>query len=134
MAQYERMTGAGVQTGARADIDAGLRAHMNKVYTYLAGGLGLAAAVAYGVGSNEMLMQTIWGSGLKWAVIFAPLALIFFLGFRVNKMSLGATQATYWVFTALMGLSMSVLLARYGPEPIVKAFAITSVAFLSLSL
>ena len=42
MAEYERMAGAGVATGARADVDAGLRAHMNKVYTYLAGGLGLA--------------------------------------------------------------------------------------------
>ena len=137
MAEYERMAGAqavGARGAEAAQLDAGLRAHMNKVYTYLAGGLALAGAVAYGVGSNDALMAQIWGSGLKWVVIFAPLAMIFFLSFRIQKMSLGAAQATYWIFTAMMGLSMSVLLAVYDPMAIVKAFLITSIAFLSLSL
>lgn len=135
MAQYDQTAqGRGASGAIPAQVDAGLRAHMNKVYAYLSGGLGLAAVVAFAVGTNETLMQAIWGSGLKWAVIFAPLALIFFLGFRVQKMGLGAVQATYWAFTALMGLSMSVLLVAYGPTAIVKAFLITSIAFLSLSI
>lgn len=135
MAEYEYTARNRTMTGAdAAQLDVGLRAHMNKVYTYLAGGLGLAGVVAYVVGTNATLMQAIWGSGLKWPVILAPLALIFFLGFRVNKMSLPAVQATYWAFTALMGLSMSTLLVVYGPMAIVKAFLITAVAFLSLSL
>ena len=85
MAEYEyaqQGRAAGVDA---AQIDAGLRAHMNKVYTYLSGGLALAGVVAYVVGTNATLMQTIWGSGLKWPVIFAPLALIFFLSFRINN-------------------------------------------------
>jgi FtsH-binding integral membrane protein len=129
MAQARAATGA-----IPAQLDVGLRAHMNKVYTYLSGGLALAAVVAYVVGTNATLMQAIWGSGLKWAVIFAPLALIFFMSFRINKMSLTAAQGTYWLFTALMGLSMSTLLVVYGPTAIVKAFLITSIAFLSLSI
>lgn len=134
MAEYEQMAQGRVGTGVDAQLDTGLRAHMNKVYSYLAGGLAVSAAVAYVVGTNETLMAQIWGSNLKWVVMLSPLALIFFLGFRVNKMSLVATQATYWAFTALMGLSMSVLLVRYGPMQIVEAFGITSVAFLALSL
>ncbi len=135
MAQYDHMAQARAATGAiPAQLDVGLRAHMNKVYTYLSGGLALAAVVAYVVGTNATLMQAIWGSGLKWAVIFAPLALIFFMSFRINKMSLTAAQGTYWLFTALMGLSMSTLLVVYGPTAIVKAFLITSIAFLSLSI
>jgi len=134
MAEYEyAQRGRTVGVDA-AQIDAGLRAHMNKVYTYLSGGLALAGVIAYVVGTNATLMQAIWGSGLKWAVIFAPLALIFFMGFRLNKMSLGAAQGTYWLFTALMGLSMSTLLVVYGPMAIVKAFLITAIAFLSLSI
>ena len=120
--------------GVRADIDAGLRAHMNRVYGYLAGGLALAAATAAGVAYTPSLAQAIWFSPMKWVVIFAPLAIIFFLGFRINKMSLGAAQATYWGFTALMGVSLSMLLLAYGPAAVIKAFLITSIAFASLSL
>jgi FtsH-binding integral membrane protein len=134
MAEYDYAQRGHAVGAEAAQIDAGLRAHMNKVYTYLSGGLALAGVVAYIVGTNGALMQAIWSGPQKWAVILAPLALIFFMGARINKMSLTAAQGTYWLFTALMGLSMSTLLVVYGPTAIVKAFLITAIAFLALSL
>ncbi len=122
--------------GRAAEIDQGLRSHMNSVYGYLSGGLAISGATAFAFGNTPALAQAVWGSPLKWAVIFAPLALIFFMSFRIQKMSLPAAQFTYWAFTALMGVSLSAVFIRYANDPmaIVQAFLITSVAFMSLSL
>ncbi len=137
MAEFDRMSAQTVGTqGRAAEIDQGLRAHMNSVYSYLAGGLAVAGGTAYSFGNIPALANMIWGSPLKWVVIFAPLALIFFIGARLNKMSVAGVQATYWVFTALMGVSLSAVFIRFANDPmvIVQAFLITSIAFLSLSL
>jgi len=137
MAEFDRMAATTVGTqGRAAEIDQGLRTHMISVYNYLAGGLFVAAGTAFVFGTNATLAQTIWGSPLKWVVIFAPLALIFFMGARLNKMSVGGVQATYWLFTVLMGISLSMVFLRFASDytPIVQAFGITAVSFLGLSL
>lgn len=137
MAELDQMSAQKVGThGRAAEIDQGLRAHMNSVYSYLSGGLAVAAGTAYSFGNIPALANLVWGSPLKWVVIFAPLALIFFMSMRLNKMSLAGVQATYWVFTALMGVSLSAVFIRYASDPmaIVQAFLITSVSFLALSL
>jgi len=137
MAEFDRMAATTVGTqGRAAEIDQGLRAHMTTVYNYLSGGLFVAAGTAYVFGNVPVLAQAVWGSPLKWAVIFAPLALIFFMSFRLQKMSVGAVQATYWVFTLLMGVSLSMVFLRFAGDytPIVQAFGITAVSFLGLSL
>ncbi len=137
MADFDRMAATSVGTqGRAAEIDQGLRAHMMSVYNYLAGGLFVAAGTAFVFGTNETLASTIWFSPLKWVVLFAPLALIFFVSFRLQKMSVGAVQATYWLFTVLMGISLSLVFLRFAGNymPIVQAFGITSVSFLGLSL
>ncbi len=126
-------------TGARgraAAIDQGLRSHMNSVYTYLSGGLAIAGATAFAFGNTPALAQAVHGTPLKWVVMFAPLALIFYMSFRIQKMSLAAAQFTYWFFTALMGVSLSYVFIRYANQPmaVVQAFMITAVAFMSLSL
>ena len=137
MAEFDRMAANTVGTqGRAAEIDQGLRTHMINVYNYLAGGLFVAAGTAFAFGTNAMLAQAVWGSPLKWAVIFAPLALIFFISFRLQKMSVAAVQATYWVFTVLMGVSLSMVFIRYAGDytAIVQAFGVTAVSFLGLSL
>ena len=137
MAELDRMSAQTIGArGHAAEIDAGLRAHMMTVYNYLAGGLAVAGGVAYSFGNIPALAQAVWGSPLKWVVIFAPLALIFFMSFRLNKMSAAAVQGTYWLFTVLMGISLSAVFLRFAGDytPIVQAFGITSVSFLGLSL
>ena len=137
MAEFDRMAATTVGTqGRAAEIDQGLRTHMMTVYNYLSGGLFVAAGTAYAFGNIPALANAVWGSPLKWAVIFAPLALIFFMSFRLQKMSVGAVQATYWLFTLLMGVSLSMVFLRFAGDytPIVQAFGITAVSFLGLSL
>jgi uncharacterized protein len=144
-----------VAAGARADasIDLGLRAYMIRVYNLMALGLaitGLAAlstvmlattsdpstAVAT-LGNGKMLTNlgvALYGSPLRWVVMLAPLAMVFFLSFRVHKMSLSAAQTTFWAFAAVMGISLSSIFLIYTSASIVQTFFITATAFGALSL
>ena len=50
---------------------------------------------------------------LGWVAIFAPLGLLMLTSYRAAQMSVGAVQAVYWAVTALMGVSLSLLLFTY---------------------
>src|SRR5690242_15740763 len=91
--------------GTQAEVDVGLRQYMLRVYNYMAGGLALTGAVAYGAMASG-LYQAIFGTPLYWVVLFAPLALVLLLSFRIQSMSLGAAQLTFWGYAALVGLSL----------------------------
>ena len=83
MAEYEtiRPATSGVRT---AEIDEGLRAHMNKVYATMSVGLAVTAGVAWGVGTTEALVQAIFATPLKWLVMFAPLIMVFAFSAMIN--------------------------------------------------
>ena len=117
-----------------AEIDAGLRAHMQKVYGYMAGGLGITGAISYFVGNNEVLLQAIYGTPLAWVVMFAPLVFAFIFGMRIHAMSSASAQILFWVFAGVMGLSLSYIFAVYTDASIVKTFFISAGTFLAMSL
>lgn len=156
MATYDRNPYARPTVGAvPADvgIDVGLRSYMLRVYNYMAIGLvvtGLAAMAVFNfavttdaasaaatLGNGMMLTDfgvTMYTSPLKWVFMLAPLGFIFFLGARINKMSLGTAQMTFWAFAAVMGISLSSIFLVYTSESIVRVFFITAAAFGALSL
>jgi len=131
-----RMSPAGAQAGAV--IDEGLRAYMLKVYNLMALGLAITGVAAYGTyalaASNPAFAQLIYASPLKWVVMLAPLALVFFLSFRINSMSVSAAQTTFWVYAALMGLSLSSIFLVFTGQSIVQTFFVTAASFGALSL
>jgi FtsH-binding integral membrane protein len=114
-------------------IDVGLRNYMLRVYNYMAGGLALTGVVAY-IAAATGFYQAIASTALIWVVIFAPIGLVLLLSARLNSMSLGAAQATFWVFAGLMGLSLSSLFLAYTGASIAEVFFITAATFLSMSL
>jgi hypothetical protein len=123
------------QAGSRAaQIDEGLRAHMNKVYGLMSIGMLVTGAVAYFVGNNEQLLTAIWGSGLKWVVMFAPLAVVFAFGAMLHRMSAATAQLVFFGYAALMGLSISFIFAAYTGVSIAQTFLVTAIAFAGLSL
>jgi FtsH-binding integral membrane protein len=133
MADYQTIrTGAG---GVRtAQIDEGLRAHMNKVYGLMSLAMLVTGAVAYTVGTNEVLLQQIFGTPLKWLVMFAPLIVVFAFGAMINRMSAATAQIVFYGFAALMGLSISFIFAVYTGISIAQTFVVTAIAFAGLSL
>ncbi|MEL6264532.1 MAG: Bax inhibitor-1/YccA family protein [Pseudomonadota bacterium] len=137
-----------VSQGRVAEIDEGLRAHMTKVYALMTGAMVVTGLVAYVFGSDlKALMQgqetallpagllvTIYGSPLKWAVIFAPLIMVFAFSAMINRMSASTAQTVFWVFGGLMGLSLASIFAIYTGESIARVFFITAIAFGGLSI
>ena len=148
---YQMRAGAGARVDA--GIDEGLRAYMIKVYNLMALGLAITGVAALGTsmlattGDPSAAVNTLpngtlltsfgavlYGSPLRWVVMLAPLGLVFFLSARVHSMSVSAAQTTFWVFAALMGLSLSSIFLVYTTASIVQTFFITAASFGALSL
>ncbi|MEE8187982.1 MAG: Bax inhibitor-1/YccA family protein, partial [Kiloniellales bacterium] len=125
------MTRAQAQAAA---VDVGLRAYMLRVYNYMCVALALSGAVAFVVSTSPAMQQAIFGTPLMWVVFLAPLGLVFFLSARINKMSASAAQTTFWIFAALMGMSLASIFIAYTPESVTRVFFITAGAFAGLSL
>lgn len=128
------LEGVGYGAGAVA-VDAGLRAHMLKVYNYMASGVlltGIVAMLFAGSAFGQNLM--INGGALRWVIILSPLALILVMNFGLNRLSTGALQACFWAFAGLMGLSMSTIFLVYTGASIATTFFATAAAFAGLSL
>lgn len=123
------------QVGARsAEIDAGLRAHMNKVYGTMSVGLLLTALAAWAVGTSDQLVAAIFATPLKWLVMFAPLIMVFAFGGLINRLSAAGAQLFFYAFSAVMGISISYIFVVFTGFSIVQTFLITSAAFAGLSL
>src|SRR5579863_1781960 len=127
-----------------ATVDAGLRAYMLRVYNYMSIGLAITGLAALGVymaavtgdpsgaaakiGSNVYLTAfgyAMFVSPLKWLFILAPLAMVFVISAGINRLRPATAQMLFWVFSALMGVSLS---------SIVLVFFITAASFGALSL
>jgi hypothetical protein len=117
----------------QVDIDVGLRQYMLRVYNYMAGGLALTGIVAY-LAVSTGIYQSIAHTMLFWVVLFAPLALVLFISFRINQMSLGAAQATFWVYAGLVGLSIAGIFLIYTQASIALTFFICAAMFAGMSL
>jgi uncharacterized protein len=141
-------------------IDAGLRAYMLRVYNYMVLGLAItgfaalgiymlsitsdagsaartAAGAAVAIKSGQFLTPVgyaLFVSPLKGVVIFAPLALVFFFSFKLESMRPATAQLTFWVFAALIGVSLASIFLVYTHTSIVRVFFITAAAFGGLSL
>ena len=138
----------GAVAADQAVFDAGLRAHMVRVYNYMASGLALSGIVAVALFNFEGLASVFFDirvmangrtvvAGLNvlgWVAILAPIGLLLLVSFRAQKMSVGSIQAVYWAVTALMGVSLSLLLFRYTGASVARTFFVTAAAFASLSL
>ena len=133
MADYQTIGSVGAGSRA-AGIDAGLRAHMNKVYGLMSVAMLITGGVAWAVGTNETMLNAIFGTPLKWLVMFAPLVMSIAFGAMINRLSYAAAQLFFYAFAAVMGLSISFIFAVYTGTSIAHTFLVTAIAFAGLSL
>lgn len=152
MAQFNTARGglAGVRS---AEIDAGLRAHMNKVYGLMSGGMLITALAAWAISGlatttdpSQAVVQigastyltglgaAIYTSPLKWVIMFAPLIMVFGFGAVANRLSAAAGQVYFQAYAALMGVSISSIFLVFTGYSIVQTFLVTAIAFAGLSL
>lgn len=128
--------GFGTQARRQADVlfDEGLRQHMLRVYNYMALGLVITGVVAFIVGTTPALYVPIFTTPLKWVVMLAPLAFVFFFSFRIQSMSAGTAQLMFWAFCAVMGLSLASIFLVFTGTSIARTFFIAAAMFGAMSL
>jgi FtsH-binding integral membrane protein len=151
-AQY----GAPLTRAEAAVVDEGLRAYMLRIYNYMVLGLAITGFAALGIymlsvttdpslayqGARPLargmyltgLGYALFASPLKWVVILAPLGLVFFLSFRIQNMRPATAQITFWIYAALVGVSLGSIFLIYTHSSIVRVFFITAASFGALSL
>ncbi len=124
-------------------IDLGLKAYMNKVYSFMSVGLALTGVVAHIFAKLSFNFQTntltsfgstIYGSPLAFIIMLAPLGFMLALSFGIAKMKESTVQILYWSFAAVMGVSLGSIFIQYTGESIARVFFITAGAFGALSL
>jgi FtsH-binding integral membrane protein len=86
------------------------------------------------IASSSTLMALLFGTWLKWVVIFSPLVMIFAMTWVMQKATYGEARAMLHVFAALMGLSMSGIFVTFTTASIVSAFFGAAVLFGTMSL
>jgi uncharacterized protein len=155
----------GAMTSAEAAaVDAGLRAHMLRIYNFMVLGLIITGVAALAVhtlsvtsdvaaaakitrddieipirlaGVNMYLTPlgyTIFVGPMKWPVILAPLVLVFALSFGIERLRPGVAQLLFWLYAALLGVSLASLFMVYTQTSIVRVFFIAAASFGALSL
>jgi len=138
MAEYQTIRTAAA--GRAAQIDEGLRAHMNKVYGTMSVGMLLTFAVAWAVGTSPALLSvfrdpiTLSPNILGWIVMFAPLAMVFGFGAAINRLSAAGAQLFFYAFASVMGLSLAWIFKAFTGVSIAQVFLVTSISFAGLSL
>ncbi len=115
-------------------IDEGLRSYLLQVYNYMGLGLAITGVVAFLVAATPALYEPIFTTPLKWVVMLAPLGFVFFLGAKIQTMSVSAAQLTFWAFAAVMGLSMASIFLVFTGASIARVFFITAAMFGAMSL
>jgi FtsH-binding integral membrane protein len=168
MSDLDRIAGrpfSGAMTNSEAAaIDAGLRAHMLRIYNYMVLGLAITGITAFGIhalsvtgdvaaaakithdgidvpirlaGLNMYLTPlgyALFVGPLKWPVILAPLALVFALSFGIERLRPTTAQLMFWLYAALVGLSLASIFMIYTQTSVVRVFFITAASFGALSL
>jgi hypothetical protein len=152
MSDFDRNVAAG--HGGYADravvYDAGLRAHMIRVYNYMASAVALTGVVALltfqMVGGDAItvsggqitgltpLGQFLFGGPFMWVLILAPLGLVLLMSFGINRLSAGTALTLFYVYAGILGVSLATIFIVYTANSIANVFFISAAAFGALSL
>ena len=145
--EFNKQTSTTRSSASEAIIDQGLRAHMLKVYNYMASGVlltGFIALIFFKMAIDTEdggqiigltnFGNTIYNSGLKWVFMLAPLGVVIYMSFGIARMSASKAQTLFWVFAALMGASLSSIFIIYTGASITRVFFITAGTFGAMSI
>jgi FtsH-binding integral membrane protein len=106
---------------------------MAGVYKNMGLAILISMIVSYFVGNTASLMAVVFGTGLKWVVIFAPLVMVFVVNFALEKVSKSVAYLLLYGFAALMGLSFATIFVVYNMGSIVTAFMGAAILFGTMS-
>jgi FtsH-binding integral membrane protein len=108
---------------------------LRNVYGWMCAGLAITAVVAYGIlGSPALLGALVSNQFVVIGLIVAQLALVFVLAARVTQLAPGLAAGLFVAYSALTGVTMSLVLLAYTGESVVTTFVVTAGMFGALAL
>ena len=120
-------------SSSASTFDAGLKAHMQRIYNRMSLGVLVTALVSYFVGNTPELLQLFLGGPQAYVIMLAPLAVVFF-GFNPAKMSSGAMRISFLILSVLYGISFAAIFQVFTGESIARAFFVATAMFAGLSI
>lgn len=125
-------------------FDQGLRSYMVSIYSYMATALLVTAlsgflTVTVDPIRNMMFNFTPSGdvtgnSGLGFLVMIAPIFLAFYFFSNVARLDVEKSKTLLWVYSALTGMSLSILSFIYTDESIMRTFLVCSATFAGMGI
>jgi FtsH-binding integral membrane protein len=152
MSDYDRNVAAfpGARAGQAVAVDAGLRAHMIRVYNYMAGAVGLTGVVAwltYQASGGDAIRivgrtmtgltpfgEMVMGGYSPIILMLATLGLVFFISFRIDRLQYTTALGLFMLYAALLGAALSTIFVQYTGTSITQVFFISAASFGALSL
>lgn len=116
------------------NYDDGLRLYMGNIYKYMSFALLLTGLVSYVVANTPALLKLFLGTPLSVVVMLAPLIYVIYFSAKIWSMSPERARNNLWIFSAMMGLSLTSIFIVYTGTSIARTFFITSATFAGMGL
>jgi len=132
MDAYETRAGYGVSSvGAAERVSTFLRA----VYGWMFVGLAVTAVVAFGVAGSPRIVQALVTNRLLFFVLVGgELGLVFYLSARVAQLAPATASALFLGYSALNGVTLSLILLAYTGASVANTFGVCALMFGALAL
>lgn len=132
MSNYDDQLAAEATGDAAIAIDANRRSYMLGIYNHMAAGVGLTALVAWL--TYQLTGPALLQNPVMWLFILAPLVLVFFISARINTLSVTTARWLFFIYAAMVGVSLSTIFHIYTNSSITRVFFIAAAMFGALSL
>jgi len=133
MADFE-MTPASTAPVTRAAAER-VTAFLRKVYGWMFAGLGVTAVVAFTVAGSPAMVQMIASNQMLFlGLVLGELGLVFYLSGRAPQLAPNVAVGLFVLYSALNGVTLSLILLMYTGASIATTFAITAGMFGALAL
>ncbi|MDR2527031.1 MAG: Bax inhibitor-1/YccA family protein [Rickettsiales bacterium] len=117
-----------------SERDEGLRKYMISIFKHMSMALFVTAITAFIVSNVPALMQLIFGTPLYLVVMFAPLFYVFYFTSKIWTMSAEKARNNLWIYSVLMGLSLTSIFLAYSSVSLFRTFIITATTFAGMAL
>ena len=149
MSDFDRNYAAATR-GVRADraavVDAGLRAHMIRVYNLMAAAVALTGVVSWLTfnaatttnTAGQLVLtsfgQLIYSGPAQIVLVLGTLGLVVAIGWMIDRLSAGTALLMFMLYAGLLGLMLSSIFLVYTGTSITRVFFISAASFGALSL
>ncbi|GAJ45736.1 putative protein RP147 [Holospora elegans E1] len=117
-----------LKTSSRNTADTGLQKFLMGIYSYMALGLGLTGVVGFAINVAPPGIRHFFHS-ISPIVGFLTLGLVWIMGSRIGQATVQRAQTLFWVYAALVGVSLAGFLSQFSIHAISRAFFVTSFMF-----